>query len=114
GEGEGEGSGFGVCGPDVIVVRDSLVALQRLASWNRQQSAALCVGVTGSVGKTTTRQMIHAVLGEQWSVLQSPANYNNEIGVPLTLLELGPSHGAAVLELGAGRVGDIRFLCGLA
>ncbi|HCP14009.1 MAG TPA: hypothetical protein DIT89_16875 [Planctomycetaceae bacterium] len=113
-DGEGEGSGFGVCGPDVIVVRDSLVALQRLASWNRQQSAALCVGVTGSVGKTTTRQMIHAVLGEQWSVLQSPANYNNEIGVPLTLLELGPAHGAAVLELGAGRVGDIRFLCGLA
>lgn len=94
----------------IIRVADSLVALQSLARWNRQQSSALVVGVTGSVGKTTTRQMITQVLEVRYSGVQSPHNYNNELGVPLSLLQLNPGHDFAVLELAAGRIGDIRFL----
>ncbi len=94
----------------IIRVTDSVVALQLLARWNRQQSGALVVGVTGSVGKTTTRQMITHVLALRFSGVQSPHNYNNELGVPLALLQLKPEHDFAVLELAAGRIGDIRFL----
>lgn len=111
---EAEGSLAGPESPALIVVPDALVALQRLALWNRNQSDALCVGITGSVGKTTTRQMIYSVLSQQQAALQSSANFNNEIGLPLTLLELDREHRYAVLEMGAGRAGDIRFLCGLA
>jgi UDP-N-acetylmuramoyl-tripeptide--D-alanyl-D-alanine ligase len=94
----------------IIRVADSVVALQSLACWNRQQSGALVVGVTGSVGKTTTRQMITQVLEVRYSGVQSPHNYNNELGVPLSLLQLEPRHDFAVLELAAGRIGEIRFL----
>lgn len=98
----------------IIRVPGSLTALQQLAAWNRRQSAALVAAVTGSVGKTTTRQMIAAVLGSQFRGLQSPRNFNNEIGVPLSLLQLTPDDDFAVLELGAGRSGDIRLLTELA
>ena len=94
----------------IIRVADSVVALQSLARWNRQQSGALVVGVTGSVGKTTTRQMITQVLEVRYSGVQSPHNYNNELGVPLSLLQLERGHDFAVLELAAGRIGDIKFL----
>ena len=100
--------------PALIVVPDALAGLQQLAVWNRNHSSALCVGITGSVGKTTTRQMIYCVLSQQQSALQSPANFNNEIGLPLALLGLSERHRYAVLEMGAGRAGDIRFLCRLA
>lgn len=104
----------GAAVPALIMVPDALVALQSLALWNRNQSSALCIGITGSVGKTTARQMTCSVLSQQQVSLQSPANFNNEIGLPLALLELGCEHRFAVLEMGAGRAGDIRFLCGLA
>jgi len=94
----------------IIRVADSVVALQLLARWNRQQSGALIVGVTGSVGKTTTRQMITQVLASCFSGVQSQHNYNNELGVPLSLLQLKPEHDFAVLELAAGKIGDIAFL----
>ncbi len=94
----------------IVRVANSLTALHQLAAWNRRQSSALVAAVTGSVGKTTTRQMIAAVLGSQFRGLQSPRNFNNEIGVPLSLLQLKPEHEFAVLELGAGRSGDIRHL----
>ncbi len=94
----------------IIRVADSVVALQMLGRWNRQQSDALIVGVTGSVGKTTTRQMISQVLGSRFSGVQSQHNLNNELGVPLSLLQLKPEHDFAVLELAAGRIGDIAFL----
>ncbi|MFN7681226.1 MAG: UDP-N-acetylmuramoyl-tripeptide--D-alanyl-D-alanine ligase [Planctomyces sp.] len=101
-------------GPPLILVPHALTGLQQLAVRNRNRSAASVIGITGSVGKTTTRQMIYCVLSQQRSSLQSPANFNNEIGLPLALLDLSEQHRYAVLELGAGRPGDIRFLCRLA
>lgn len=94
----------------MIRVANSVIALQQLARWNRQQSGALVVGVTGSVGKTTTRQMLTQVLTSRFSGVQSQHNYNNVLGVPLALLQLQPEHDFAVLEMAAGKTGDIAFL----
>lgn len=94
----------------IIRVADAAVALQSLGRWNRKQSDALVIGVTGSVGKTTTRQMITHVLSSRFSGIQSLGNYNNELGVPLSLLQLNACHDFAVLELAAARMGDIAFL----
>ncbi len=98
----------------MVRVSDSIVALQKFAKWNRQQSSGLVVGVTGSVGKTTTRQMVCSVLATQFRGIQSPHNFNNEIGVPLSLLQLNAEHDFAVLEMGAGRIGDIAYVAELA
>lgn len=98
----------------LFVVPDVQRALQELAIWNRRQSVALTLGITGSVGKTSTRQLIASVLSSQFTGVQSPRNYNNELGLPLTLCELKAGHEFAVLELGAGKPGDISFLCGMA
>lgn len=98
----------------IIRVANSQEALRKLAIWNRQQSQGLIVGITGSVGKTTTREMIAAVLGSQFSGIQSPHNYNNELGVPLSLIRLSPEHDFGVLEMGAGKKGDIALLAEMA
>ena len=98
----------------IIQVRNTASALQELARWNRRQSQCLVVGVTGSVGKTTARQMIAAVLRTRYNGIQSPCNFNNELGVPLSLLQLEPMHDFAVLELAAGKPGDITFLAEIA
>ena len=98
----------------LIRVPDSIAALQTFGRWNRQQSSALVVGVTGSVGKTTTRQMISQVLSSSSCGIQSPRNYNNELGVPLSLLQLAPEHDFAVLEMAAGQLGDIAMLADIA
>lgn len=100
--------------PRTLTVADTTVALQQIARWNRGQSSAAVIGITGSVGKTSTRHLITAVLQSRLQGIQSPANYNNELGVPLTLTELSDSHQFAAVEMGAGRKGDIRFLCELA
>jgi len=94
----------------ILGVGNATTALQSLGRWNRQQSSALVIGVTGSVGKSTTRQMIAEVLGTKFSGVQSPHNYNNELGVPLSLSQLKAEHDFAVLELAAARPGDIAFL----
>lgn len=94
----------------VLQVPDARRALQRLAMWNRQQSSALVAGITGTVGKTTTRQLLHRVLSSAFQGIQSPKNFNNDLGVPLSLLQLLPEHDFAVLEMGASHSGDIRFL----
>jgi UDP-N-acetylmuramoyl-tripeptide--D-alanyl-D-alanine ligase len=70
--------------------------------------------VTGSVGKTTTRHLLHTVLSQRFPGVQSPRNFNNEIGVPLSLLQITADDEFAVLELGASRVGDVRLLCAAA
>ncbi|MFN0053132.1 MAG: UDP-N-acetylmuramoyl-tripeptide--D-alanyl-D-alanine ligase [Planctomycetales bacterium] len=98
----------------ILQVDDSLRALGDLARWYRHQREAMVIGVTGSVGKTTTREMVHAVLSSSHSGMRSQRNYNNEIGLPMSLLELAADHDFAVLEMGAGRVGDIRALCEIA
>jgi UDP-N-acetylmuramoyl-tripeptide--D-alanyl-D-alanine ligase len=95
-------------------VDDSLESLWRLAAWNRDKLSAPLVAVTGSVGKTTTRRMIDAVLGSRLSGTTSPKNYNNHIGVPLSLLQLERWHRYAVVELGATGRGEIRRLAQLA
>lgn len=98
----------------ILLVSDAVVALQSLAAWNRRQSGALILGITGSVGKTTTRQMIHAVLGGCFAGVQSPHNFNNELGLPLSLLQLNVEHEFAVVEMGATRQGDIEKLAAIA
>jgi UDP-N-acetylmuramoyl-tripeptide--D-alanyl-D-alanine ligase len=98
----------------LVLVDDTLRSLGEFACWYRQQSEALIIGVTGSVGKTTTREMLHAVLSAGYRGLRSDRNFNNEVGLPLSLLELGVDDEYAVFEMGAGRIGDIRKLCEIA
>lgn len=97
-----------------IAVGDTLQALADFAGWYRLQRDALVIGVTGSVGKTTTREMIYAALSEEHQGICSEKNYNNEVGLPLTLLRLENEHTFAVLELGARKIGDIRKLVEIA
>lgn len=89
-------------------------ALSRFAHWYRRQQKATVIGVTGSVGKTTTRNMIYTALASYLNGVQSPANYNNEFGVPLSLSQLEETHEFAVLELGASQCGEIRELAEIA
>jgi UDP-N-acetylmuramoyl-tripeptide--D-alanyl-D-alanine ligase len=96
-----------------IVVDETLQALWDFAGWHRRQLDTLIVGVTGSVGKSTTRHMLRTVLGERFAGMESPANFNNEYGVPRSLLELAPDYEFAVLELGASAVGEIASLAQL-
>ncbi|HEY0981277.1 MULTISPECIES: UDP-N-acetylmuramoyl-tripeptide--D-alanyl-D-alanine ligase [unclassified Schlesneria] len=98
----------------VLIVDNPLTALGRFAAWHRHRLDPLVIGITGSVGKTTTRELTYAALGCQFQGIRSRKNYNNLIGLPLSLLELNSSHEFAVIEMGASRVGDIRELCDIA
>lgn len=98
----------------LLQVPDTLVAYQTLARWWRQQFSIPVIAVTGSVGKTTTKELIAAVLTNQGRVLKTQANYNNEIGVPKTLLELDTSHDFAVVEMGMRAAGEIELLTQIA
>lgn len=98
----------------LVEVEDTLQALADFAGWYRLQRDALVVGVTGSVGKTTTREMIYSTLNMGYDGIRSEKNFNNEIGLPLTLLQVSRNHEFAVLELGARRIGDIRKLVEIA
>ena len=93
-----------------IQVFDTLAALKALASWYRDKFTIPMVQVTGSAGKTTTKEMIAAVLSQRFSTLKTQANFNNAIGTPLTLLNLAPEHQAAVIETGMNHFGEIRYL----
>jgi UDP-N-acetylmuramoyl-tripeptide--D-alanyl-D-alanine ligase len=97
-----------------LVVKDTLVAYQTLGRWWRDQFQIPIVAITGSVGKTTTKELIAAVLGQSGPVLKTEANYNNEIGVPKTLLQLGPEHQFAVIEMGMRGLGEIACLSQIA
>src|SRR4030042_7162416 len=90
------------------VVPDTLAALQHLAATRRERFAVEVIGVTGSVGKTTTKEITAAVLSTHYRVLKNEANYNNEIGLPLTLLNLRREHARAVLEVGLYALGGTR------
>ena len=95
-------------------VKDTLAAYQKLAHWWRNQFTIPIIAVTGSVGKTTTKELIAAVLSTQGQVLKTQANYNNEIGVPKTLLELEPHHDYAVIEMAMRAKGEIALLAQIA
>lgn len=103
-----------ITAPVAFLVTSALAALQRIAAYWRAQMPVRVIGVTGSVGKTTTKEMIASVLSRRFSVLKSERNLNNEIGLPLTLLHLTPEHEIAVLEMGMYDLGEIRFLCQIA
>ncbi len=98
----------------LLQVPDTLAAYQAIAQWWRSQFAIPVIAITGSVGKTTTKELVAAVLATQGTVLKSQANFNNEIGVPKTLLELGPEHDFAVIEMGMRGSGQIALLCQIA
>jgi UDP-N-acetylmuramoyl-tripeptide--D-alanyl-D-alanine ligase len=91
-------------------VEDTLVAYQNLAHWWRKQLQIPIIGITGSVGKTTTKELISAVLTTQGRVLKTVANYNNEIGVPKTLLSISPDDDFAVIEMAMRARGEIALL----
>ncbi len=100
--------------PVCILVDDSLSALQKLAADWRQQFSAQVVGITGSVGKTSTKELTNLVLAQKFTVLKNPGNLNNEIGLPLTLLKMNDSHEQVVLEMGMYDLGEIETLCRIA
>ncbi len=97
-----------------LQVEDTLQAYQQIARWWRDQFDIPVIAVTGSVGKTTTKELIAAVLSTKGNVLKTQANYNNEIGVPKTLLELGPEHDYAVIEMAMRGSGQIALLAQMA
>ncbi|MDP2644179.1 MAG: UDP-N-acetylmuramoyl-tripeptide--D-alanyl-D-alanine ligase [Desulfobacterales bacterium] len=93
-----------------IAVDDSIRALGDLAAYHRQRSDISIIAITGSNGKTTTKEMTAAVVSRCFATLSSAGNFNNEIGLPLSMLKIGPDHRWAVLELGMNRPGEIRRL----
>ena len=97
-----------------LVVDDVLGALGRLAAMLRERLDPVVVGITGSNGKTTVKEMVASILRPAGPLLATRGNYNNELGVPLTLFELEPRHRFAILELGASKAGDIAYLAGIA
>lgn len=97
-----------------ILVADVLTTLQDLARHHRRQFDIPVLGINGTNGKTTTKELVHAVLSRKYKTLATRGNLNNHIGVPLTLLELNASYEMAVIELGANRVGEIAALCQIA
>ena len=88
--------------------------LQDLAAWHRRALGTRMIGITGTNGKTTTKELIAAVLKEKYNVLYTQGNLNNHIGVPLTLLKLTPEHEMAVVEMGANHPGEIKTLVNIA
>ena len=97
-----------------ILVNDTLKTLQDLASEHRRALGTTIIGITGSNGKTTTKELVSAVLSKKGNVLYTQGNLNNHIGVPLTLLRLTPQYKMAVIEMGANHPGEIATLVNIA
>ncbi len=102
------------CVDGCILVDNSLKALQDLANYHRHKLNAKVIGITGSNGKTTTKELLFAVLATKYNVYATKGNLNNHIGVPLTLLSVGPETDIAIVEMGANHPGDIKELVGIA
>ena len=98
------------CPGPYILVESSLAALKKLTAFYRSQLTIPIVGITGSVGKTSTKEMIASVLSAKYRVLKTAGNYNNEIGLPLTLLRICEEHEAAVVEMGISEFGEMHRL----
>ena len=97
-----------------ILVDDCLQTLQQLANYHRRQLGTRVIGITGTNGKTTTKELISAVLSQSHNILYTLGNLNNHIGVPSTLLRLKAEHDLAVIEMGANHPGEIKFLSEIA
>jgi UDP-N-acetylmuramoyl-tripeptide--D-alanyl-D-alanine ligase len=100
--------------PVCLLVHNTLAALQQAAGAWRARHKIRVAAITGSVGKTTTKELIHAVLSRRFHTLRSESSYNNEIGLPLTLLKIRPEHKRAILEMGTYGRGEIAHLCAMA
>jgi UDP-N-acetylmuramoyl-tripeptide--D-alanyl-D-alanine ligase len=100
--------------PLCLLVSNSLEGLQNVARFWRRKLDLKVIGITGSVGKSTTKELVAEVLSQRYSTLKNLGNYNNEIGLPLTILSLTEGHQRAVLEMGFYVLGEIRFLSELA
>lgn len=98
----------------ILVVPDTLAALQELARHHRRQFSIPVIAITGTNGKTTTKELVSEVLSYKYKVLKTEGNLNNHIGLPLTLLRITKYTEAVVVEIGANKVGDIKELCMLA
>ena len=96
--------------PRCILVDDTLGAFQALAREHRRRFSIPVIGITGTNGKTTTKELVTAVLAEKYRVLSTQGNFNNDVGVPKTLFRLAPEHQVAVVEMGASHPGDIKRL----
>jgi UDP-N-acetylmuramoyl-tripeptide--D-alanyl-D-alanine ligase len=98
----------------LVLVEDTTRSLGRLAAWHRSRFSVPVVGITGSIGKTTAKELTAAVLATRWNVLKPASSFNNQWGLPLTLLRLGAEHGAAVVEIGTNQAGEIATLSAIA
>ena len=98
----------------ILIVDDTLKTLQDLAAYHRQQSKVTVLSITGTNGKTTTKELVSAVLAKKYRIIHTQGNLNNHIGVPLTLLTIKPETEIAVVEMGANHPGEINFLCNIA
>jgi UDP-N-acetylmuramoyl-tripeptide--D-alanyl-D-alanine ligase len=106
--------GEAVNGKTIILVKDALRALQRMARYMRLKMDIPVIGITGSNGKTTTKELIASILGTRYRVLKNAGNLNNHIGLPLSLAKIDDADQIAVLEMGASAPGEIRELCEIA
>ncbi|AEY65710.1 UDP-N-acetylmuramoyl-tripeptide--D-alanyl-D-alanine ligase [Clostridium sp. BNL1100] len=103
-----------VAGCSAVLVDDTAKALRDLATWHRRKFDIPVVGITGSVGKTSTKDMVSCVLSQKYCVLKTQGNFNNEIGLPLTVLNIDNSHETAVIEMGMSGFGEISRLTAIA
>ena len=100
--------------PNLIYVEDSLKALQKLSSYHRSQYDTKIIGVTGSNGKTTTKNLIYSILSQKYNVIKTEGNLNNHIGVPISLFDIDEGIDIAIIEMGANHIGEIKSLCEIA
>jgi len=98
----------------IILVQNVLSTLQSLSKYHRTQINIPVIGITGSNGKTTSKDLISSVLSKKYQVLATSGNFNNHIGVPLTILKINDRHDIAIIEMGTNGPGEIEFLCQLA
>ena len=98
----------------LFIVDDSLTALQQLAKLHRKKCGTPIIGITGTNGKTTTKELVSAVLSQKYNITYTQGNFNNHLGVPLTLLQIKPDTEIAVVEMGANHPKEIELLCSLA
>jgi len=105
---------YDLTSPLCLRVDNTVTALQQIARFWRRKLDLRVIGITGSVGKSTTKEMVTEVLSTRYRTLKTPGNLNNEIGLPLTMLRLSPGHQHAVMEMGFYVPGEIAFLCDIA